>query len=89
MRFVRQQWDRVGAWSAVALGLLLLLLGWFGVSGTAFAAEQIPYVISGGLGGLALIGIGATLWISADLRDEWNELHEIRGRLDGDRATDR
>lgn len=82
MTFIRQQWDRVGAWVAIGLGALLLLVGWFGVSGTAYTAEQLPYVVSGGLGGLALIGVGATLWLSADLRDEWNELHEVTRRLD-------
>lgn len=87
MTFIRQQWDRVGAWVAIGLGALLLLVGWFGVSGTAYTAEQLPYVISGGLGGIALIGVGATLWLSADLRDEWNELHEVVRRLDGADAS--
>lgn len=90
MTFVRQQWDRVAAWVAIALGALLLLLGWLGVSDTAYPAEQLPYIISGGLGGVALVGIGVMLWLSADLRDEWSELHEIARHLgaDGDESTE-
>lgn len=79
--FVRNQWDRVGAWVAVALGALVLLLGWLGVSDTAFPAEQIPYIVSGGLGGFFLLGLGAMLWLSADLRDEWRKLDDLDKRL--------
>jgi hypothetical protein len=77
MIWIRNQWDRVGAWVLVALGGLSLILGWIGVSGTPYSFEQIPYVISGGLGGIFLLGVGAMLWISADLRDEWRKLDEL------------
>jgi hypothetical protein len=75
--FVVAQWDRVAAWVAVALGLLLLLIGWLGVSDTGYVFEQIPYVVSGGIGGLFLLGLGAMLWLSADLRDEWRKLDTL------------
>jgi hypothetical protein len=77
MTWVRNQWDRVGAWVLVALGGLGLILGWIGVTGTPYTFEQIPFVISGGLGGIFLLGVGAMLWISADLRDEWRKLDEL------------
>lgn len=82
MKLLRTQWDRVAAWVAVAAGGLALLVGWFGVSGSVLPAEQLPYILSGGLGGLALIAVGATLWLSADLRDEWTELHAIARQLE-------
>ena len=75
--FVVAQWDRVLAWVAVALGLLLLLIGWLGVSDTGYVFEQLPYVVSGGIGGLFLLGLGAMLWLSADLRDEWRKLDSL------------
>jgi len=89
---VRALWDRIGAGVLVGAGGVLLLLGWLGVSGTPYAEEQIPYVISAGFTGLALIGIGATLWLSSDLRDEWHRLHAleegVRDLLAADDATD-
>lgn len=75
--FVTAQWDRVLAWVAVGLGLLVLLVGWLGVSDTGFVFEQIPYVVSGGIGGLFLLGVGAMMWLSADLRDEWRKLDSL------------
>ena len=80
-RWVRAQWDRVLGGVAMAGGGLSILAGWYGVSSTAVVAEQIPYVISGGLGGLFLLGVGATLWLSADLRDEWRHLADMEDRI--------
>jgi hypothetical protein len=64
------------------VGALLLILGWFGVSGKGLIAEQMPYVISGGLGGIFLMGVGAALWLSSDLRDEWTKLDRIEHVLE-------
>jgi hypothetical protein len=88
LTFLRNQWDRVAAWVLIALGALLLLIGWLGVSDALLPTEQMPYIVSGGLGGICLIGIGVMLWLSADLRDEWSELHEIARRLGSESSTD-
>lgn len=89
---LRVFWDRVGAWLLIGLGALLLLLGWLGASGTPYVEAQIPYVISGGLAGLGLIGLGATLWLSSDLRDEWHRLRAleeaVRSLMDTDSLAD-
>lgn len=78
---LRSQWDRTAAVVATVLGGVFLLIGWIGVSGTPYLAEQIPYVVSGGIGGVFFLGLGATLWISADLRDEWTKLDRIEEAL--------
>lgn len=78
---LRTQWDRVAAVGCTVLGGVLLVLGWIGVSGTAYVAEQAPYIASGGVGGLFLLAVGATLWVSADLRDEWRKLDRIEEAL--------
>ena len=78
---LRANWDRVLAVVLVLLGVLALILGWFGVSGTGLAAEQNPYLISGGMAGIALIAIGCTVWISSDLQDEWRRLDALDERL--------
>jgi hypothetical protein len=75
--WVRAQWDRVAAWACLAAGAITLFVGWIGVSGTAYTPKQLPYIASNGLGGLFLLGTGAMLWLSADLRDEWRKLDRI------------
>ena len=80
-RLVRAQWDRCTAAALVVIGLVALLVGWIGVSGTVLAYRQIPYVISGGIVGLALIVIGTGVWLSADLHDEWRKLDRLEERL--------
>lgn len=77
MTRARSQWDRLLATATLLAGLLVLVIGWYGVSGTPYPAEQLPYLISGGIGALFLLGVSATLWLSADLRDEWRKLDRI------------
>src|SRR2546430_13063010 len=89
--WLRVQWDRVGAVGAALIGVAALALGWAGVSGTPHIAEQLPYFISGGLVALFFLGMAVTLWLSADLPDEWRELRALRLILadsapDGDRT---
>lgn len=79
--FVRANLDRVVAVALAVVGVIAIVVGWVGVSGTGLAAEQIPYVISGGIGGIVLVGLGCTAWVSADLQDEWRRLDAIEERL--------
>jgi hypothetical protein len=81
-RWLRANWDRAAAWLCVALGVLFLFIGWEGVSNAAYPAQQLPYILSGGVGGALLVAMGATLLISADLRDEWQKLDRIEKKLD-------
>lgn len=74
---LKLQWDRAIAVVLVVAGAVALVLGWVGASTAVFTSQQIPYVISGGLGGLFCLGLGGTLWLSADLRDEWRKLDEL------------
>jgi hypothetical protein len=37
------------------LGILVILLGWYGAAHTPYLFEQVPYLISGGLLGLGLV----------------------------------
>lgn len=81
MTWIRTQWDRAAALGAVLIGLLAFLLGWRGVSGEAYVAKQLPYIVSGALFGIFMAGIASALWLSADLRDEWRELRAVRHLL--------
>jgi hypothetical protein len=82
LTLLRLQWDRVGAWVCAAVGAVVLFLGYGGISNTPHVAEQLPYIISAGLTGIFLLGIAGMLWLSADMRDEWRELHAIRTILE-------
>ena len=54
-------------------GLSIIVLGWFGAARSTLVEEQIPYLISGGLLGVALATIGAlTLfahWLTVLVRE--------------------
>lgn len=77
LTWVRAEWERVAGFGLVVTGLVLLLVGWAGASGSTRSVDQISFLISGGLGGLFGLGAGATLILSADLHDEWRKLDEI------------
>ncbi len=81
VRWLRTQWDRATAVACALIGLVSLLLGWAGVSDATLPTEQIPYVASGGLFGIFALGVAGTLWISADLRDEWRKLEDIHADI--------
>jgi hypothetical protein len=81
-RILREQWDRCLGWSAIAVGVIFLILGWLGVSRNGLTAAQIPYVVSGGLGGIVLVAIGSVLLLSADLQDDWRKLDDLESKLD-------
>jgi hypothetical protein len=79
--WLRLGWDRTAALTLIALGAIALVLGWVGVSGEAFPAKQLPYVVSGGIAGVFILGLGALFWLSGDLRDEWTKLDRIEDAL--------
>lgn len=83
LKLCRNQWDRVTGVALVVTGLAAVVVAWIAVSGTDFAFEQIPYLLSGGLVGVCLVGLGGTLWLSADIRDEWSKLDRLEEAVRG------
>lgn len=45
----------------ILTGLAALVFAWFSSARTLFVPLQIPALVSGGLGGIALVGMGAAL----------------------------
>jgi hypothetical protein len=80
-RWLRVQWDRALAVALAVGGVIALVLGWQGVANAVVPAGQIPYVLSGGVGGLFALGLGATLWVAAELRDQWFKLDRLEEEL--------
>lgn len=56
------------------LGLVFVLLGWYGASHTPYLFEQVPYLVSGGLLGLGLVLTGGFVlfgsWIARTGREQ-------------------
>lgn len=46
------------------IGIIVVLLGWVGASRTPHVFEQVPYLISGGILGLALVFLGAFFYFA-------------------------
>jgi len=80
-RYLRAQWDRALAVAFAVAGAVVLLLGYLGTRDAVLVEEQIPYVVSGGFVGIFLLALGAVLWISADLRDDWRELRGLKQQV--------
>ncbi|MEA3018713.1 MAG: hypothetical protein QOI47_237 [Actinomycetota bacterium] len=77
IRWCQVQWDRALAIALTVVGAIALILGWIGVSAALVPSQQLPFIISGGIGSLFILGIAAALWISADLQDEWRKLDRL------------
>jgi hypothetical protein len=71
---LRAQGDRLLGFTCLAVGGLVVLLAYWGLSDSTDPAQGMAYLSSGGIGGLFLVGLGATLVLSADLRDTWRKL---------------
>ena len=78
---VKQRWRVVLGWALVIAGVVLLALGWVGVSGEPDVARQLSYLASGGLGGLTAAILGVGFLISEDLRSERSRLGRIESTL--------
>jgi hypothetical protein len=67
-RWVGLALRRYAGWIFVGAGILAIFLGWFGVSGQAIVAKQLPYLTSGGIFGLALVAVGTFYLVTEDMR---------------------
>jgi hypothetical protein len=88
MSWFRGRWEKSAAVIAAAVGAVLIVVGWIGVSGSSLTTEQLPYLASGAVGGLFVLGVAATLWLSADLRDEYYKLDQIWGWMQEREGSD-
>ena len=82
-----ERWFLLGGIALMVFGFVVILGGYWGASGTALVAEQIPYVISGGLLGLAFIVAGGALFVRYSLSRYlrfWliREIYEQRAQTD-------
>jgi hypothetical protein len=68
-------------WVLIGIGALLVLLGYLGVSRESIVAKQIPYVVSGGLGGVLLCVLGAYFLATQELRKDSGRLDRLESMV--------
>jgi hypothetical protein len=76
---MRNRWARFGGVLGIVYcvaGFFLIFLGWNGTATYDDVPAQIPYLVSGGLGGLGLIVLGSALIVAQSLRGDRVELRE-------------
>lgn len=81
----RRQTDfllKVAAGALTATGVVVVLIGYLGVRDQDDIVLQLPYVVSGGLGGLALIGLGALTLIHYQSRIHTATVAALTGELE-------
>ncbi len=64
-------------WVLIGLGALVMLIGYFGVSREAIPAKQIPYLVSGGIGGVFLAVLGAYFLGTQEIRNDSGRLDRL------------
>jgi hypothetical protein len=84
---MKNGWPKLGGLLGIAYciaGFFLIFLGWNGAASEDDEPAQIPYLVSGGLAGLALVVVGAALIVAHSLR---TDRVELRGSIDDLRAA--
>jgi hypothetical protein len=76
-RWVGKATRPVVGWVLTGIGVLLLLIGYLGISREAIIEKQLPYLISGGIGGLVLVIVGAVFLGTEDLRRDSGRLDRL------------
>jgi hypothetical protein len=80
----RELWRWAGAaarpwagWLFIAVGALFILVGYLGVSREAIVEKQVPYLLSGGIGGVLLCVVGAYFLGTEELRKDSGRLDRL------------
>ena len=60
-----------------AVGIIALVLGWGGVSDAPVLSAQLPYIVSGGLFGVGLLGVGLLLVMESAFGRERRRLEQV------------
>lgn len=69
-------------WLFYGFGALLVIIGYFGIAGEPIVAKQLPYLISGGIGGILLAILGAYFLGIEELRRDSGRLDRIEKQIE-------
>jgi hypothetical protein len=64
-------------WILIGVGAIAMLIGYFGVSREAIPAKQIPYLVSGGIGGIFFAVLGAYFLGTQEMRRDSGRLDRL------------
>jgi hypothetical protein len=64
-----------------AAGIIALVLGWGGLSDVPVLSGQLPYIVSGGFIGVALLGLGLMLVMESSLGRERQRLEQVEAAI--------
>ena len=88
---MKMRWDKLGGLLGILyclVGAVLIFLGWNGAASYDRVSAQMPYLVSGGFGGLALVVLGSALIVTqshrndrASLQATLEDLRETLGRV--------
>lgn len=67
---------------AMGLGMVAIVLGWYGASHSAYLFQEVPYLISGGLLGVALVAGGGFLFFAAWIVRLMDEQRRFSNRVE-------
>ena len=68
-------------WALAVLGAVFIVVGWFGISGESLVAKQMPYLISGGVGGVALVGLGVLFLGTEERRRDRTRIDQLEAMV--------
>ena len=68
-------------WVFIGIGAFLVLLGYLGVSRESIVEKQIPYLVSGGIGGVLLCVVGAYFLGTEELRKDSGRLDRLEAMV--------
>jgi hypothetical protein len=81
------RWDKLGGQLGILYclaGFVLIFLGWNGAASYDRVSAQIPYIVSGGLAGLALVVLGGAMLVASGNR---RDRAALQASIEGLRAA--
>ncbi len=74
---MRLAWRRGLGFGLIASGVVIAGVGYLGVTHSRYDAERLSFIVSGGIGGLFLIGVGLTMVVLVDQVEEGHRLDQV------------
>lgn len=81
-RWVGRATRPVIGWILVAVGAVMIVLGYLGVAHQVLVAKQIPYLVSGGILGVAVLAVGVMFVATEQMRFDADRIDRLERLVD-------